>query len=171
MDSRELSMNRRTFLATAAAAVAAPPLTAAAKEIVGATPDRAQANGVRYIVDSANHRVRMVGARGRSLGSFGHLGLKEPGELNYPSSVAIDGAGRVHVAEMGNGRIQVFSAEGEPLAMYGVRGDGPGQLLWPRTIRFDDEGNAHVRDRDNIEVFDADGRHLRTAPEGASLPA
>ncbi|NLX49483.1 MAG: hypothetical protein GXY82_06365 [Methanospirillum sp.] len=34
------------------------------------------------------------------------------GEFNYPSGIAVDGAGNVYVADTDNNRIQVFDAEG-----------------------------------------------------------
>lgn len=49
----------------------------------------------------------------------------EAGEFNTPSALAIDGSGRVFVADTGNSRIQVFDWTGEYALLFGNPNDSP----------------------------------------------
>jgi tripartite motif-containing protein 71 len=55
----------------------------------------------------------------------------------------VDGQGRVYVADHGNNRIQVFSPEGQFLAVWGREGGEPGEFRLPQGS--DDAPAAHPR--------------------------
>jgi len=58
-----------------------------------------------YVVEFGNSRVQKFTLDGRSLGCWGGPG-RETGQLCSPWALAIDGRGRVHVADSQNDRIQ-----------------------------------------------------------------
>jgi DNA-binding beta-propeller fold protein YncE len=58
-----------------------------------------------------NARVHRFTPDGRLLHSWGAPG-SEPGQFNLPHGIAVDGGGRVYVADRENSRIQVFDASG-----------------------------------------------------------
>ncbi len=54
--------------------------------------------------------------------------------------IACDSTGKVYVADNGNNRIQVFTAEGEFLKMFGRYGWGRGDLGSPVGVAVDASG-------------------------------
>jgi len=89
--------------------------------------------GNLYVADSGNHRVRKVSAgvistvAGNGTGAFwGDGGPPTAASLNCPSGVAVDIAGRLYVADLGNDRIRKI--EVPPVA--------PSLALAPSTLTF-----------------------------------
>jgi hypothetical protein len=75
-------------------------------------------DGSLYVSDGyGNARVHKFAADGRLLFSWGEPG-GGPGQFNLPHGVALDGDGRVYVADRENSRVQVFTAEGRFLAQW-----------------------------------------------------
>ncbi|HXB12146.1 MAG TPA: T9SS type A sorting domain-containing protein [Bacteroidia bacterium] len=73
------------------------------------------ANGVLYISDTYNQRIRAVDPwdhKIRTVAGDGNLGFSGDGgaatsaKLNYPENVAFDGAGTMYIADWGNNRIR-----------------------------------------------------------------
>ncbi len=59
--------------------------------------------------------------------------------------IACDSTGKVYVADTGNHRIQVFTAEGKLLKMFGRHdGQGRGELNWPGGVAIDSNGMVYV---------------------------
>ena len=72
-------------------------------------------NGNLYVSDGyGNARVHQFSATGELVRSWGEPGTG-PGQFNLPHGIAVDGDGRVLVADRENDRIQVFSPDGEYL--------------------------------------------------------
>ncbi len=71
-------------------------------------------DGNMWIVDTLRHVVSLFTPEGVRLTTVGGKGV-EPGSLQYPSSVATDGVGRVFVAERAGNRYQCYRLEGEVL--------------------------------------------------------
>jgi len=115
---------------------------------------------VFWISEWDTHRVLGISADdGRVVGTVGSFGLADAG-LNGAAGVALSTDRRLHVADVGNARIQVFERDGRHVASYG------GTMRAPRAIRFDDRGRAWVADTlgGEVLVFDAGGALLeRTA--------
>ena len=67
-----------------------------------------------YVVDAVGHNVLVFGQleEGQSTleyqGSFGAQGVGD-GEFSYPNDIAVDGRGRVYVADSMNNRVQLWS--------------------------------------------------------------
>ncbi|MCU0464276.1 MAG: NHL repeat-containing protein [Anaerolineae bacterium] len=83
-----------------------------------------------------------------------------------PRDVAIDSAGNVYIADTGNKRVRVYSAEGVWLRDIGSGGSGEGQLDEPTGLAVSADGRLFVADTWNrrIAVFDLEGRWLVNYP-------
>lgn len=76
------------------------------------------ADGSFYVADGyVNARVMKFGSDGRFQFQWGTKGT-ELGQLDVPHGVAVDGAGRVYVADRGNSRVQIFDSTGHALAEW-----------------------------------------------------
>ncbi len=47
------------------------------------------------------------------------------GEFDHPAALAIDGSGKIFVADSGNSRVQIFDPDGTYRARFQIRGDNP----------------------------------------------
>lgn len=143
------------------------------------------AAGNLYIADTGNHRVRRVDAEGRITtiagngedGSGGDGGPAMEAQLSDPSSVALDGAGNLYIADSWAHRIRKVTAEGRisTVAGTGARGfsgdGGPAteaRISGPACVRVDAAGNLLVADRYNnrIRKISPDGRISTIAGNG-----
>ncbi|MDE3155858.1 MAG: NHL repeat-containing protein [Acidobacteriota bacterium] len=156
----------------------------------GARPIHSLAQGPDgrwYLTDELNHRLMILEGDGtrRLVGGPGYDG----GQFLHPRGIAVfahpeSGETRVYVCDAGNHRIQVLSAEGQPLGAFGGFGAGAGLFNAPTAIAvatpdFGDgqgEGEAGpdpllvVADQRNnrLQVFEPDGQHV--AVIGATDP-
>ncbi|HEY5445355.1 MAG TPA: hypothetical protein VIJ87_12985, partial [Pyrinomonadaceae bacterium] len=88
-------------------------------------------------------------------------------ELNI--RVAIDGSGNIYALGTFNDAVFKFSPEGKYLNKFGGDGDKPGQFRAPGSIAVDGHGKVYVGDIKGVQVFDSDGRFLRTfRPDGGN---
>ena len=74
------------------------------------------------------------------------LVLKGP-ELYKPTSVTIDGGGRIHVLDAGNYRLNTYSSSGKLMSQRGRRGEGPEEFP------FLQPGQSEVAVRDSTAVI------------------
>lgn len=121
----------------------------------------ATSQGRLFVVDTLANRIVTVSTDGKVVGTFGKRGI-EPGQLNYPTSIAADADGRLYVVDTMNFRVQAFSAEGRPLGAFGQLGDGPGDFDKPKGIAVDADGLIYVVEglHDVVKIFDREGRLL-----------
>ncbi|HJZ76749.1 MAG TPA: 6-bladed beta-propeller [Vicinamibacterales bacterium] len=114
-----------------------------------------------YVVDTLGHQVVAIGVDGRVLERFGSRGA-EPGQFNYPTSIARDRAGRLYVVDAMNFRVQVFTPQGRFVSAFGRAGDGSGDFSRPKGVALDSDGHVYVVDglQDVVQIFDTDGRFL-----------
>jgi hypothetical protein len=82
--------------------------------------------------------VAIIGKDGTDTAFFGEKGSGD-GELNKPSDIDRDPAGCIYVADTGNDRIAVFSADGKFVASA-----GKGSLSKPVAVEADRFGNIYV---------------------------
>lgn len=115
-----------------------------------------------YVADYGNSRVQVFDRDGRLLTRWGREGW-EPGELQRPEGIAVDGRGQVYVSDTENHRIQVFDEGGRFLRQWGRKGTAAGALCWPGALAIDEQSQVHVTDQGNrrVQVFAPDGRPLR----------
>jgi DNA-binding beta-propeller fold protein YncE len=119
-------------------------------------------SGDLYISDGyRNARVHQFSDAGQLVRSWGEPGKAEPNQFPLPHSLVVDDAGIVYLCDRENNRIQVFSAEGEFLAMWsdlrrpldisiGQDGlfyisEGGVEGLSPRVSLMDNQGNVVAR--------------------------
>jgi DNA-binding beta-propeller fold protein YncE len=76
-------------------------------------------NGDVLIADGEgpNTRVVRLSKDGKFLNWWGGAGTG-PGQFNVPHSIAVDGKGRIYVADRSNNRIQIFDAKGKFLNQW-----------------------------------------------------
>lgn len=80
------------------------------------------ADGTIYLVEAQVPELRAYGPDGRYLGTVGRPG-EGPGEIKGPDGgLTILSDGRILVRDPANGRIQVYGADGGPLATWSIRG-------------------------------------------------
>jgi hypothetical protein len=95
------------------------------------------------------------------------------GQFRQPTDVAWDTQGNVFISDgYINSRVAKFTKDGDWVKSWGERGNKDGELNTPHSIANDARGNIYVADRGNrrIQVFDPDGKHLRTMTIDVPVP-
>lgn len=119
-----------------------------------------------YVADTWNHRVQVFTPEGEFIRTWGQLGQLDaaarPNDFWGPRDIAVDADGLVYVADTGNKRIRVYTAEGEFIHDIGSGGAGAGELNEPVGLTIHPDGRLFVADTWNrrIQVFDLDGQFL-----------
>ncbi len=133
-------------------------------------------SGNLYIADAWNHRIRKVdsagivttiaggGTPGGGRGRFGRdSGLAVRARLKYPQGMALDAAGNLYFADIGNHRIRKVDASGIMRTIAGTGGayggfggdGGPAlqaMLFSPRGMAADKAGNLYIADIGNHRI-------------------
>ena len=133
------------------------------------------ARGNIYVSDSADHRVRRIGANGviETVAGDGHAGLRGDGgpanraQLRAPYGLALDARGNLYIADFGNARVRVVSPDGliRTVAGGGVLEPTRGRaavdvrLQAPRNVAVDAAGSLFISDFAAHRVY-------RVAPSG-----
>ena len=128
-------------------------------------------NRMVYVVDWGNCRVQVLNSDltfsstfGKAGSGKGQLGGGEPssgrgqlgGPWGGPWGIACDSTGKVYVADRANHRIQVFTAKGAFLQMF-----GRGQLDRPSYIAISNSGSVYVTSLNlSVSVFTTHGQFL-----------
>ncbi|XP_072038827.1 uncharacterized protein [Amphiura filiformis] len=117
--------------------------------------------GVMYVCDRANHRIRVLNATGAHVSSFGGRG-KDFGKLDCPTGIALTPNGQVAVADSNNNRVQIFTPEGGFVRSFGMEGSGLGELKGPSAISIDQNGYMAVSEMTNnrVQIFTPAGQPL-----------
>ena len=92
------------------------------------------------------------------------------GGLNKPWGVAVDEKGQIIVVECGSDCVSIFSASGEKIRTFGVRGSAPGQFTFPRAVAIDCDGNLLVSGSGCIQKFSPQGDFLASVGTKGSKP-
>ena len=131
-------------------------------------------SGNLYIADSVNDRIRRVDAQGvvttvagTGVGGFGgDGGPAVQARLHFPYGLAVDSAGNLYIADLGNHRIRRVDGSGiiTTVAGIGTGGfDGDGgpalgaQLNGPRGLAVDGSDNLYIADLGNHRIRRVDG--------------
>ncbi|PWU06152.1 MAG: hypothetical protein C5B51_12970 [Terriglobia bacterium] len=161
-----------------------PATAAQIGQIQGVAADRF---GNIYLSDTDNHRVRKVSASGiitvlAGTGSAGFSGDGGPAAgaaLNYPYGLAVDLAGNVYVADLGNFRVRRIGLDGiinteAGNGKKGSAGDGGpalnAPLMTPRNLAVDAGGNLFIAEFDGHRVrkVTPDGKMSTVAGTGVA---
>ncbi len=107
-------------------------------------------------------RVKICTVGEDYVGEFGDTAGLGDGQFIWPTSIAIDKAENVYVADEHQQRISIFSKDGEFLGKWGVEGNGDGQFNKPSGLAFDSRDNLFLVDSVNnrIQKFTKDGHFL-----------
>ena len=114
-------------------------------------------NNKVYMID--NHCVQVLNSDFTFSSTFGS-GM---GQFVNPRGIACDSTGKVYVADIDNYSIQVFTAEGKFLRMFGRRGQGRGELNSPYYVAVDTSGMVYVSEAGNhcVSVFTSEGQFVK----------
>ncbi|MCY3905702.1 MAG: TIGR03663 family protein [Anaerolineaceae bacterium] len=130
-------------------------------------------DGRLYVADTWNYRVQVLsqaGAVDRGWGEPALFGLgasaQPPGGLWGPRDLALGADGRVYVADTGNKRVRVYSAEGGWTLDIGEGGSDAGQLDEPSGLALHPDGRLFIAEFWNrrISVFESDGTFRQQFP-------
>lgn len=136
--------------------------------------------GKIYVVDTWAHQIKVFDINsGNVLFTIGKKGEKTtnniegaldytwnrgdgPGEFRFPTQITIGPDGKLYIVDTLNFRIQIITALGEFVNMFGEVGNIPGTFYRPKGIGLDSEGHIYVSDAafNNIQIFDTDGNLL-----------
>ena len=155
--------------------------TGAAARFAGAKALAVDRQGVIYVADTGNHRIRRITPSGdvstlAGSGSEGDTdGPAATARFASPRGIAIDDAGVVYVADTDNHRIRRIR-DGMVSTLAGSRegfADGTGtsaRFAEPHSIAVDGRGNLYVADTDNhrIRRISADGQVSTLAGTGVA---
>lgn len=127
--------------------------------------------GLLYVADTPEHVVRVLRLDGTPVRTLGGRG-NGPGQLNFPTFLAVDGAGRVVVNDAMNFRVQIFDADGQLRSVFGKLGNGSGDMSRSKGVAVDGRGHVYVADAlfDNFQIFDDGGRLLMFVGEQGRGP-
>jgi hypothetical protein len=81
--------------------------------------------------------------------------------LHRPADVAVDGNGKLFIADQGNYQIKKFDRQGNLLLSFGQKGQGPRDFLSLNSLFINDKNELFVMDINRTKVFDTNGRYLR----------
>jgi tripartite motif-containing protein 71 len=134
-----------------------------------ATPVDIVVNGKSlYVTTADSHKVLTISTKGKFESAWGGGPSKEPGQFNYPGTITVDGAGNLVVADILNGRVQVFDPAGTPTAQYGKLGAKPGTFVRPKGVAVDGAGRIYVSDSylGVVQVLGPDGAFVGVLGSG-----
>jgi DNA-binding beta-propeller fold protein YncE len=186
-------MNRRTFLLASASGFGGAWLTvlpgcetldpqesaaglAPGTYATGAEHLVFDAEGSAFLIDPRNHTVGRLDANDRVEASFGSLG-DGAGDLNYPIDAVCGADGTVTVLDRGNGRVQVYTRDGQFVRGYSEAANRPSDIavqgnetfvcdtLGHRVLVYDESGSL-VRTIGELSSY---GDHALSAPSGIAI--
>ncbi len=102
--------------------------------------------------DANGHVVRTIKAAISSVTDRSELDMR----------VAIDGMGNIYALGRFNDAVFKFTPDGKYVNKFSGTGDQPGQLRAPMAIAVDGRGRIYVADIKGVQMFDSDGRFIRT---------
>jgi DNA-binding beta-propeller fold protein YncE len=128
--------------------------------------------GKVFVAMNGNDRVDVFSLRGRWQRMFQvHSNVRKTfamsrgggrGQLHNPYQIVRAPNGRFYVADLTNGRVNIYTGRGFSRGQLGVFGPGSGQFLAPYGVTADGAGNVYVADRDlnRISKFSSGGQLL-----------
>jgi streptogramin lyase len=129
-------------------------------------------NGLLYVADSDNQRVQIFDISTpitpTYVATIGETGVCAADNDHFcrPSSVELDSAGNIYVADSDNHRIQKFDSNRvwQMTIGTGIQGYQFDQLASPEDVTVDAQGKIFVSDAWNnrVQVFDSTGAYLTT---------
>ncbi|HUA19236.1 MAG TPA: IPT/TIG domain-containing protein [Bryobacteraceae bacterium] len=153
-----------------------PALSAVLSQPEGIAVDRL---GNIYVADAEDNRVRRISPGGTiqtvaGTGVAGFAGDGGPANaalLNQPYGLAVDAAGNLYIADLGNARVREITASGTIQTVAGGGGTPPAgianggpatsaQMLQPRNVAVDSTGSLYISDFGANRVYRVTGGTL-----------
>jgi DNA-binding beta-propeller fold protein YncE len=117
-------------------------------------------NGLIYVVDGVNNKIKVFDSGGRFLSSFGKEGSGK-GEFKSPLGIDTDNKGRLYLADSGNHRVQILEPTGSFVAEIKLPGDN-NHPADPTDVVVDNGNNkVYIVDNDNHRVLAYDLSRLQ----------
>ncbi|MEO5594662.1 MAG: peptidyl-alpha-hydroxyglycine alpha-amidating lyase family protein [Chitinophagaceae bacterium] len=119
-----------------------------------------------WVTDVGLHQVFKFNSDGELLMTLGKAIIpgNDSTHFNLPTDVAVTKAGSFYVSDgYGNSRVVKFSATGQYLFEWGVKGDKKGEFNLPHAIELDNMENVYIADRENnrIQAFTSTGKFIK----------
>ena len=144
------------------------------------------ADGRLFVADTFHHRIRVISADGATVSTYAGDGVNDfadgstsTARFRFPNGIALAADGRLFVADEGNHRIRVISADGATVSTYagsGVRAFADGstttaRFRFPTGVAVAADGRLFIADTFNnrIRVISADGATVSTYA-GSGVP-
>jgi sugar lactone lactonase YvrE len=150
-------------------------------------------NGLLYITDTQNHRIRRIAADGSistiaGTGSMGYSGDGGPAadaRLSFPAQMLLNADGTIYFSDYGNRRVRSIAQDGTIVTIAGngaipsleAVGDGgpaiAARLFMPVATAIDSAGKLYIADSTGYRVraIAPDGTITTAAGNGNSLPS
>lgn len=119
-----------------------------------------------YVADAKESRIAVFDSATHGflnyIGGPSKSGRREPGKFYSPTNVAVDGQGKIYVADTWNYRVQIFDPSGKFIRSFGAQGDRPGEFIRPKGIAVDSQGHVYVADAEfnNFQILTPEGQPL-----------
>ncbi|HYM35788.1 MAG TPA: hypothetical protein VET48_10360, partial [Steroidobacteraceae bacterium] len=124
-----------------------------------------------WVVNDARQQIHVFSNDGKkllfSLGTWNEAGSDKT-HFGKPQDVAWLSDGSILVADgLDNSRVVKFDSKGNYLMEWGTKGKADGQFDVVHAVATDKRDRVYIADRANerIQVFDANGKHLKTWPD------
>ena len=147
-------------------------ITATSAVLVQAEGVATDSLGNIYVADAGDHRIRRISPGGMIdtvagtgvAGFSGDDGPAKSAQINQPYGLALDSAGNLYIADLGNARVRRISTTGVIQTVAG----GDGKLIQPRNLAFDSQGNLYISDFGAQQILELDltGRLITIAGTG-----
>ena len=109
-------------------------------------------NGLIYVVDGVNHKIKIFSRKGTLLSSFGGKGSGK-GQFSSPLGIDIDDSGKVYIADSGNHRMQILSDTGSFITEIKLPPRN-GHGADPTDVAVDNVNNrCYISDNDNHRIL------------------
>ena len=133
----------------------------------------ADAVGNIYVADTANNRIRRIDLSGtittiagNGIGGFsGDGGPATQAQLQQPYGIAVDPAGNLYIADLGNNRIRKVSPNG----IIATFPPSPLTLTAPRNVALDAAGDLYIAEFGGNRVLRVDPRFVVTVVAGIGV--
>ena len=109
-------------------------------------------NGLIYVVDGVNNKIKVFNQKGTLEFDFGREGLGKS-EFSSPLGMDIDNKGRLYIADSGNHRVQILDSKGRFIEEIRLPGDS-NHPADPTDVVVDDlNKKCYIVDNDNHHLL------------------